>query len=162
MNRNFDDVISKLTSTSVQKKESKKGSKKNIKIASDDSINENTDTVNTTDNNTEHEQYSVNMNIDDVIDSEQLNINTEISNSTEHLVRTAVDTSVLLMPRKKLTVEQTHRRTTVLIRNELLDRLEILAQGKGKGFKTAVFNTALQVILDDLESKLQAAAAKEE
>ena len=66
------------------------------------------------------------------------------------------------MPRKKLTVEQTHRRTTVLIRNELLDRLEILAQGKGKGFKTAVFNTALQVILDDLESKLQAAAAKEE
>lgn len=28
MNRNFDDVISKLTSTSVQKKESKKGSKK--------------------------------------------------------------------------------------------------------------------------------------
>ena len=114
-----------------RKKESKR-IKKNIKIASDDSINENTDTVNTTDNNTEHEQYSVNMNIDDVIDSEQLNINTEISNSTEHLVRTAVDTSVLLMPRKKLTVEQTHRRTTVLIRNELLDRLEILAQGKGK------------------------------
>lgn len=78
-----------------------------------------------------------------------------IKEDTGHFLRTMVDTSTLLQQRDKLTVEETHTRTTVLIRNELLYRLNALAKRKKRGFKTIVFNTALEVILDDLEQQLK-------
>lgn len=152
MSRGFDDVISKLhnTSKSVKKKETKKRIKANDKIVPDDSINLNTENI--------QDNHSVSINKENIIDSVPANlsvgIDTEIADVDEHMLRTTVDTSMLLQRKSKLTVEQTHRRTTVLIRNELLDRLEALAQGRKKGFKTEVFNTALQVILDDLERQL--------
>lgn len=51
---------------------------------------------------------------------------------------------------KKKTVEDTHTRTTFLLRNDLLHRLDKLAAGK-RGFKTMVFNKAMEAILDELE-----------
>lgn len=151
MSRGFDDVISKLTSDPIKKKSTKKTRKEVVKV--DDSINMNTEDV-----QDGHSNDNVNVTISD---KDSLNMDSELAIHNEHMLRTTIDTSMLLRQKSKLTVEQTHRRTTVLIRNELLDRLESLAQGRKKGFKTEVFNTALQVILDDLERQLQATAPNE-
>lgn len=51
---------------------------------------------------------------------------------------------------KKKTIEDTHTRTTFLLENELLDRLNKLSKGK-RGFKTMIFNKAIAAILDELE-----------
>lgn len=53
---------------------------------------------------------------------------------------------------KKLTIEDTHTRTTFLIDNNLRKRLDNLSEGK-KGFKTSFVNTALRVLLDEVENR---------
>jgi hypothetical protein len=50
------------------------------------------------------------------------------------------------------TVEETHKRATFLYEKELLSRLDKLATGRARGFKTAVVNEALRRLLDELES----------
>jgi predicted DNA-binding protein len=49
------------------------------------------------------------------------------------------------------TVEETHRRATFLIENELLERLNRLASDRPRGFKTAVVNEGIRRVLDEIE-----------
>ena len=51
------------------------------------------------------------------------------------------------------TVEETHRRQTYLIDNELIKRLDRLARRQPKGFKTAVVNEGIRRVLDEIEGK---------
>lgn len=51
------------------------------------------------------------------------------------------------------TAEEKHKRATFFIDRELLDRLDRLASGRERGFKTAVVNEALRRILDELEQQ---------
>lgn len=50
----------------------------------------------------------------------------------------------------KLTVEETHVRSTFLLRRDLDKRLTKLARGK-RGFKTLFLNKAIESLLDELE-----------
>lgn len=52
---------------------------------------------------------------------------------------------------KVSSVEQTHKRVTFLLDNEVLKRLDVLASNKKRGFKTQVFNTAVEMIVTELE-----------
>ena len=54
--------------------------------------------------------------------------------------------------KKKKTVEETHKRTTFLLRNDLAKRLDALSRNK-KGYKTLVLNQAVEAILNKLEKK---------
>lgn len=54
---------------------------------------------------------------------------------------------------KKATIEETHRRQTWLIKNELIERLERLAAGKPRGFKTKLINNAIEFAISELEKK---------
>lgn len=47
-------------------------------------------------------------------------------------------------------VEETHTRATFLIKNETLAKLDELARGKGKGFKTKLLNYVLEKAVDEL------------
>ncbi|MFD1394400.1 hypothetical protein ACFQ40_01220 [Kroppenstedtia eburnea] len=51
------------------------------------------------------------------------------------------------------TVEETHRRQTYLIENDLIKRLDKLARRQPKGFKTAVVNEGIRRVLDEVEGK---------
>lgn len=61
--------------------------------------------------------------------------------------------------RKKLRVEDTSTRATFLIQNDLISRLDQLAQnekrssGTNRGYKTHVVNEALRRALDEIEGK---------
>lgn len=50
------------------------------------------------------------------------------------------------------TIEDTHTRQTYLIRNDLIARLERLAKGQRRGFKTEFVNDALELLLAKAES----------
>ncbi|OUB50124.1 hypothetical protein [Bacillus thuringiensis] len=52
---------------------------------------------------------------------------------------------------KKFTKEDTHTRQTWLIKNETIKRLDKLAKGKRKGFKTELVNQALEMFLYQIE-----------
>lgn len=54
---------------------------------------------------------------------------------------------------KKPTVEDTHTRGTFLIQNDLLKRLDTLAKGQKRGFKTKLVNYALKDFLDEVEKR---------
>ncbi|PEU86128.1 hypothetical protein CN386_00680 [Bacillus cereus] len=54
---------------------------------------------------------------------------------------------------EKATKEDTHTRQTWLIKNETIKRLDKLAKGKKKGFKTELVNQALKMLLDRIEKK---------
>ncbi|PGA92169.1 hypothetical protein [Bacillus toyonensis] len=54
---------------------------------------------------------------------------------------------------EKSTKEDTHTRQTWLIKNETIKRLDKLAKGKKKGFKTELVNQALEILLDRIEKK---------
>lgn len=54
--------------------------------------------------------------------------------------------------RKKPTIEDTHVRNTVFIRNDLHERLHNLTN-KRRGLKTLLINEALEAILDVIEGK---------
>lgn len=53
---------------------------------------------------------------------------------------------------KKPTVNDTHTRTTFLLRNDLAERLNTLSEGK-RGFKTEFMNAAIEQMLDILENE---------
>lgn len=56
--------------------------------------------------------------------------------------------------RNKKTVEETHTRTTFLLENTLLDRLnQLTVDKKKKGLKTKILNDAVRVMLDQLDKK---------
>lgn len=61
--------------------------------------------------------------------------------------------------RSRQRVEDTSKRATFLIKNELLARLDALAQnekrssGTNKGYKTHIVNEALRKALDEIEGK---------
>ncbi|MDA1918179.1 hypothetical protein [Bacillus cereus group sp. BcHK140] len=50
----------------------------------------------------------------------------------------------------KQTVEDTHRRTTFLLRNDLLERLDSLSKGK-RGYKTMFMNKAIEALLNEMD-----------
>ncbi|PDY76969.1 hypothetical protein [Bacillus cereus] len=52
---------------------------------------------------------------------------------------------------EKVTKEDTHTRQTWLIKNETIKRLDKLAKGKRKGFKTELVNQALESFLDRID-----------
>lgn len=52
---------------------------------------------------------------------------------------------------KRKTIEETHTRQTYLIRNDLIKRMERLAEKKERGFKTALVNHAIEKVLEELE-----------
>ena len=53
----------------------------------------------------------------------------------------------------KLTVEETHTRTTFLLRNDLKVRLNNLADQNKRGYKTEFINQAIELLLDSVESQ---------
>lgn len=95
--------------------------------------------------------------------NEHLKVNLESNNNpngnnevAEYTVKTKVDINSVLESSKKLRMDQTHTRTTWLVRNDLLDRLEALWErtDRKKGFKTKAINAALQVVVEEMESRL--------
>ncbi|WP_066385807.1 hypothetical protein [Neobacillus mesonae] len=48
-------------------------------------------------------------------------------------------------------VEETHTRTTFLMRNDLLNKVNSLSTEKGRGFKTHFFNQAVENLLKEIE-----------
>ena len=52
----------------------------------------------------------------------------------------------------KKKVEDTHTRTTFLLRNDLLNRLNKVS-AKKKGYKTLILNKAVEAILDQMDGK---------
>ncbi|WMX58969.1 hypothetical protein [Peribacillus sp. R9-11] len=88
-----------------------------------------------------------------------LKSNTTTEQETETLInnKTVLDVKENLLSKyeeksKKLTVEETHTRSTFLFRNDLSKRLDELAKGK-RGFKTMFLNEAIESLLDELEKK---------
>lgn len=91
-------------------------------------------------------------------DEKQLDEPLEINiNNNDEILDNNVTTRVeaLLGFKKQPTVLETHSRYSVLIRKDLLERLDKLAKKQDRGFKTRVFNTALETILDEMESILK-------
>lgn len=52
---------------------------------------------------------------------------------------------------KKEKVEDTHKRGTFLIRKDLLEEFNRLAEGQGKGFKTQAINYALENLIKEIK-----------
>ena len=52
---------------------------------------------------------------------------------------------------EKPTVEETHKRVTFLLDKDVLRRLDLLASNKKRGYKTQVFNTAVAMMVSELE-----------
>lgn len=52
---------------------------------------------------------------------------------------------------KKKTIEDTHTRSTFLVNNDLLARMDKLAKKRKRGFKTDLVNHAIKQLLDDIE-----------
>ncbi len=48
-------------------------------------------------------------------------------------------------------VNDTHTRRTFLVRDDLLERLDLVSEGK-RGFKTLLINKALEAVLDEVEA----------
>lgn len=109
--------------------------------------------------NTENTNVSVNINTENEEGTGIININT-VTEQSNVTVKTRTSTAARI-PRpieefeksRKLTIEETHRRGTYLIRNDLLKRLEKLAKNQQRGFKTHLINYALELILDEIEAK---------
>jgi hypothetical protein len=53
--------------------------------------------------------------------------------------------------KNKEKVEDTHTRTTFLMRNDLINKVNALSIEKGKGFKTHFFNQAIENLLKEIE-----------
>lgn len=53
----------------------------------------------------------------------------------------------------RLTVEETHTRTTFLLRNDLKARLDNLAEQNKRGYKTEFINKAIEMLLDAMENQ---------
>jgi hypothetical protein len=53
----------------------------------------------------------------------------------------------------KLTVEETHTRTTFLLRNDLKARLANLSDQHKRGYKTEFINQAIEQLLDAIENQ---------
>ena len=51
------------------------------------------------------------------------------------------------------TVEQTHTRTTFLLRNDLKARLDNLADQNKRGYKTDFINKSIEMLLDAIENQ---------
>lgn len=56
-----------------------------------------------------------------------------------------------LVSSKEEKVEDTHKRSTFLVRKDLLRRLNKIAKSQKHGFKTEFINTAIEIALDELE-----------
>lgn len=104
----------------------------------------------TNEDNIETEQ----LNVTDKHNTEnkQLNVTNNSKNETE-VVEADESSSDFwsTVTNKKPTVEDTHTRGTFLIQNELLERLDALAKGQKRGFKTKLVNHALKEFLDQIE-----------
>lgn len=57
--------------------------------------------------------------------------------------------------KKQKTVKETHKRQTYLIDNNLIHRLNRLANEQPKGFKTAVVNEGIRQMLDEIEEEME-------
>ncbi|MEB6213510.1 hypothetical protein MXL49_16640 [Enterococcus casseliflavus] len=55
--------------------------------------------------------------------------------------------------RQKPTMEESHVRTTFLLRKDLQRRLDALSDVQGRGFKTKFLNMAIEALLDDWEKE---------
>lgn len=58
----------------------------------------------------------------------------------------------LSVKRNAKTKEETHTRTTFLLNNELKQRLDSLADKKERGYKTDFLNSAVEAMLNAMES----------
>ncbi|MFS1512661.1 hypothetical protein VQL36_09515 [Chengkuizengella sp. SCS-71B] len=56
-------------------------------------------------------------------------------------------------PPSKPTVEDTHKRATFLIRNDLIERLNEIVKGEKKGTKHRLVNKGIEKILDEYSEK---------
>ncbi|MGN7313418.1 hypothetical protein ACTHQ4_20230 [Alkalicoccobacillus gibsonii] len=99
---------------------------------------------------TETEQLNVTDNLNN--ENKQLNVTNNSKSETE-VDDTDESSSDFwsTVTNKKPTVEDTHTRGTFLIQNELLERLDALAKGQKRGFKTKLVNHALKEFLDQVE-----------
>jgi hypothetical protein len=108
--------------------------------------------------NTENKQENVSENISSITeqDSTTQKTNTEkkvasVTDNTKTETEQGTDLLNSFKQTKKLRVEDTHSRYTVLIDNELLKEINRVAKGKGKGFKTWFFNYALKMMLEEIK-----------
>lgn len=103
--------------------------------------------------------------IKDEIKSEEVKNETETETETKaevHAEDTATETTAAKQStfidlfkekEKKKTIEDTHTRSTFLVKNELLARMDKLAKKRKRGFKTDLVNHAIEQLLDDIEDK---------
>lgn len=57
------------------------------------------------------------------------------------------------LEKKKQKVEDTHKRSTFLIRKDLLDEFDQLSKNQGKGFKTQAINYALEKLIEEMKRR---------
>ena len=100
--------------------------------------------------NTETEQLNVTDNHNN--ENKQLKVTNNSKSETEVIDSDEPSSDFWsTVTNKKPTVEDTHTRGTFLIQNELLERLDALAKGQKRGFKTKLVNHALKEFLDQVE-----------
>ncbi|MBM0067979.1 hypothetical protein [Alkalicoccobacillus gibsonii] len=101
-------------------------------------------------NKTETEQLNVTNKQN--TENKQLNVTNNKKSETEVVEADELSSDFWsTVTNKKPTVEDTHTRGTFLIQNELLERLDALAKGQKRGFKTKLVNHALKEFLDQIE-----------
>ncbi|WP_252314423.1 hypothetical protein [Sinobaca sp. H24] len=57
------------------------------------------------------------------------------------------------LEKKKQKVEDTHKRSTFLIRKDLLNEFDQLSKNQGKGFKTQAINYALEKLIEEMKKR---------
>ncbi|MFD1678267.1 hypothetical protein [Alicyclobacillus fodiniaquatilis] len=106
-----------------------------------------------------HQTESENVSVNSNTETETLNIidnsNTVQSETPQKPFSIADHIAGMLeiQEKDKRTVEDTHKRATFLIRNDLLQRLDKVAKRQSKGYKTRVINQLLQTWLDSLDAR---------
>lgn len=74
-------------------------------------------------------------------------INTELSNITESEHENDVSS---LKNYKKMPLEETHKRRTYMVRNDLAEQINEMAKERGSGFKTRFINFAIEKLLQEM------------
>lgn len=164
MSRGFGDLLDELESKPTKEKTKPvKKTKKQIDITeTDNKIKQKQDETKISNKIMQKQVETETMNInsvnEQVYEIEEVNTNGEQQNriATNNSPATDVTSKAeaLLEYRRKATILETHSRYTVLIRKDLLERLDQLADKQERGFKTRVFNAALEMILNEMESLL--------
>lgn len=82
---------------------------------------------------------------------EEVHTDDVVSEKAEVKRSTFIDS--IIEKEKKKTIEDTHTRSTFLVHNDLLSRMDKLSKKRKRGFKTELVNHAIKDLLDEIEGK---------